>query len=108
MDKITERIPDFCRAEYDEIANFNFSNAFKLDMPVAEVNKVKGHSLQPTFPSEGIEYAYDNWKPKKDDVLIASFPRTGIVHIATHWYQAKTKKTANYDCKFFSDSLWLY
>jgi len=29
MDKIAEKIPDFCRAEYDEIANFNFSNAFK-------------------------------------------------------------------------------
>ena len=78
MDKIAAKIPDFCRADYDEIANINFSNVFKLDSSTVEVKELKGHKLQPTFQSEGIEYAYDHWTPMKNDVLIASFPRTGM------------------------------
>ena len=79
MEKIAEKIPEFCRAEYDEIANFNFSNAFKL-VGKAEIKQIKGYKLQPTFPSEGIEYAYAHWAPLKNDVLVASFPRTGKLY----------------------------
>ncbi|CAK8674894.1 unnamed protein product [Clavelina lepadiformis] len=79
MEKLTAKIPDICRAEWDAMINFDFMSAFQPGMK-AQMKEWKEHILMPTFPSEGIEYAYDNWTPQEKDVLIASFPRTG-----TNW-----------------------
>ena len=78
MDKLAEKIPEFCRAEYEKIANVNFSTAFPNIVP--EAKEFRGHRLQPMFPSDGIDYAYDNWAPLHNDILIASFPRTGAFY----------------------------
>jgi len=76
MDKITKQMPDSCRETWNEMVNFDFTTAYS-NVTTATVEELRGHQLQPTFPSKVVEYALENWSPREGDVLISSFPRTG-------------------------------
>ena len=84
MEKIAEKIPDFCKAEFDELAKVNAIEAFQIG-PETKIVKVRGVQLQNNYPVAALDYAYDNWAPLTGDVLIASYPRTGkkIIQINT-------------------------
>lgn len=44
----------------------------------SEVKVCEGYHLAPWFDPEMAKYAYDRWEPRKGDILIAAYPKTGI------------------------------
>ncbi|XP_002125281.2 sulfotransferase 1B1 [Ciona intestinalis] len=79
MEDFSSQLPEDLRETWKQFTSFDPSQWTKPNAK-ATIAEFKGHRLQPTFPAEGIEYAYDNWTPNSGDVIVASFPRTG-----TNW-----------------------
>jgi len=57
----------------------NFKTFFQNNsMPGFDVTEIQGYRLYPGFAADGeVEYAYNEWNIRKNDVFIASFPKTG-------------------------------
>lgn len=67
-------LPKECLESFNELKDW---------MAIENLQKVhstewRGHHFAHVFPGETVQYAYENWQPNENDILIASFPKTGI------------------------------
>ena len=62
----------FSPQEQEEVKEF-----LALKPPNIEKIQYRGYNIFPGFSIEAIRYLYDEWKVKKNDVFVVSYPKTG-------------------------------
>ena len=50
---------------------------FEYGVPGTERSSLWGYNIAPGFSAEAAQQGYENWKVRKTDVLLASYPKTG-------------------------------
>ncbi|CAK8681052.1 unnamed protein product [Clavelina lepadiformis] len=80
-----QRVVEFLpKDERPDIATLLEERKSRYDNP--RVTKLGGYRIPTPCNVDVIKWQHDNWNPSKDDVLIASFPKTG-----TTWLTAIVK-----------------
>lgn len=74
-DDFEATLPPKLKPVLDDIAEFERNWAENR-----QITEWNGHTFTPNFFAETAKFAYENWTPRKGDVFIMSFPKTG-----THW-----------------------
>lgn len=55
----------------------------KYELAKIERKTLRGYKVIPVFSAKAIEYAYENWSPRKSDVFLATYPKTGKI---SNWF----------------------
>ena len=57
----------------------NMRNQFQEAIKKVGCEEWKGYKFQPTISVEMAEYAYNDFEPRKEDVFVIAYPKTGKI-----------------------------
>ena len=73
LEDILPYLPENERYNVEEATLNYYKNVFKA----STTENFNGYQLPPGFTAKSAAWQYGNWMPKKGDVLVASYPKTG-------------------------------
>lgn len=73
LKKVYEYIPKDERPVFSDLAKY-----FKEEFTVPKFLDYKDYRLMPGFSPEMIDLVLNQWEPWENDVIVASFPKTGL------------------------------
>lgn len=73
MEKLNVIIPAEVKEDFQKIS--------EIGLPGFDQNTLWGYNILPGLSAEAAQYAYEEWSPRRTDVFIATYPKSGNICI---------------------------